>query len=72
MFFYSNLVPETIAPYIAAPADIASSGLSKQKGLNPLKYSFNNWRILGILVEPPTKMISFISVLSILEIARLF
>jgi len=54
--------PQIIPPYTAAPKAIASSGLIPWFGSFPLKKSLTNYLTLGILVEPPTKTISLISV----------
>ena len=46
--------PWIIAACFAAPMEIASSGLTCDKISALGNFSANNWRIFGILVEPPT------------------
>lgn len=53
--------PQITPPYTAAPWATASSGLIPWLGSFPLKKSFTNYLILGILVDPPTNTISLIS-----------
>jgi len=56
----SEVSPQMIPPYTAAPNATASSGLIPVLGSFPLKKSFTSYLTLGILVEPPTKTISSI------------
>jgi len=59
--------PQIIPPWTAAPKAIASSGFIPVFGSLPLKKSFTNYLIFGILVEPPTKTISSILLFGILD-----
>jgi hypothetical protein len=54
--------PQITPPWTAAPKQIASSGLIPVLGSFPLKNYLTSCLIFGILVEPPTKTISSISV----------
>jgi hypothetical protein len=56
----SDVSPQIIPPYTAAPNATASSGFIPVFGSFPLKYSLTNYLIFGIRVEPPTKTISSI------------
>ena len=56
----SEVSPQIIPPYTAAPNATASSGLIPVLGSLPLKYSLTSCLIFGIRVEPPTKTISSI------------
>jgi len=60
-FKSSELSPQMIPPYTAAPNATASSGLIPVLGSLPLKKSLTNYLTLGILVLPPTNTISSIS-----------
>ena len=54
--------PVSTPPCIAAPTATTSSGLTPFDGFLPKNFSTSSW-ITGILVEPPTKITSFISLL---------
>jgi len=56
----SEVSPQIIPPYTAAPKATASSGLIPVFGSLPLKKSLTSYLTFGILVEPPTKTISSI------------
>jgi hypothetical protein len=56
----SEVSPQIIPPYTAAPKATASSGLIPVLGSFPLKKSLTSYLTLGILVDPPTKTISSI------------
>jgi len=56
----SEVSPQIIPPYTAAPNATASSGLIPVFGSFPLKKSLTNYLTFGILVDPPTKTISSI------------
>ena len=56
----SEVSPQMIPPWTAAPKATASSGLIPVFGSFPLKNSLTNYLIFGILVDPPTKTISSI------------
>ena len=58
----SSTSPERTPPWIAAPTATTSSGLTPFDGFLPNKDSTSFW-IIGILVEPPTKITSSISFL---------
>ena len=52
--------PQIIPPWMAAPVQMASSGLIPVFGSFPLKNSLTNCLTLGILLDPPTNTISSI------------
>ncbi|MNY19234.1 hypothetical protein D3C86_1526570 [compost metagenome] len=52
--------PDKTPPWIAAPIATTSSGLTPFDGFLLKNFSTSSW-ILGILVEPPTKITSSIS-----------
>ena len=52
--------PVRTPPWIAAPMATTSSGLTPLEGFFPKNFSTSDW-IIGILVEPPTKIISSMS-----------
>ena len=56
----SEVSPQIIPPWTAAPNATASSGLIPVFGSFPLKNSLTSYLTFGILVEPPTKTISSI------------
>ena len=58
----SSTSPERTPPWIAAPTATTSSGFTPLDGFFPNKASTSFW-IIGILVEPPTKITSSISFL---------
>ena len=53
--------PRITPPWIAAPTETASSGLTDWFGFLPLFKRVTRSTTAGILVEPPTKIISSIS-----------
>ena len=55
--------PVKTPPCIAAPIATTSSGLTPLEGFFPKNFSTFSW-IIGILVEPPTKITSLISLTS--------
>jgi len=56
----SDCSPQRSPPWIAAPVQIASSGLIPVLGSFPSKNSLTIYLILGILLLPPTRTISSI------------
>merc|ERR1712002_1009661 len=62
----SLVSPVRMAAWTAAPYATASSGLMERLSSLPLKKSWRSFWIFGILVDPPTRTISLIELLSIL------
>merc|ERR1719297_413328 len=52
--------PDRMQAWTAAPSATASSGLTPLLGSLPLKKSFTSCLIFGILVDPPTRIMSVI------------
>ena len=67
----SSTSPERTPPWIAAPTATTSSGLTPLEGFLPNNDSTSFW-IIGILVEPPTRITSSISFLVRLASFRAF
>ena len=69
---FSEVSPERMAAWTAAPYATASSGLIDLLGSLPLKKSDTSLTMRGIRVEPPTRTISCTLPLSIFESRRTF